>query len=92
MANKEHLKIAKSGASKWNAWRKKNKNIKQIIYWPILEHKEGYWISPFTRRKALQRVLKELENEKTSVMLDLELPTTKNFWLYFTQLLKFRKN
>ena len=26
------------------------KNIKDIVYWPILEKKEGYWISPFSKR------------------------------------------
>ena len=36
----------------------KNKYIKEFIYWPILERKEGYWISPFSKRTALKRVLR----------------------------------
>lgn len=65
---------------------------KEIIYWPILEKKEGYWISPFSQRKALQRILAELKGSKTSIMLDLELPTTKNPSLYLTQFLNFFRN
>ncbi len=70
----------------------KNKNITEFIYWPILEIKEGYWISPFTKRSALKRIFNELKGTKTSVMLDLELPTTKNPKLYVTQLFNFHRN
>lgn len=70
----------------------KSKNIKEFIYWPILEIGEGYWISPFAKRSALKRIFNELKNTKTSVMLDLELPTTKNPKLYITQLLNFPRN
>ncbi|MBI5871516.1 hypothetical protein HZB88_00325 [archaeon] len=68
------------------------KNIKEFVYWPILEINEGYWISPFAKRSALKRIFKELKNTKTSVMLDLELPTTKNPKLYLTQFFNFPRN
>jgi hypothetical protein len=67
----------------------------EYIYWPILDKKEGYWISPFTKRSALKRIFEELKKgkgTKYSVMLDLELPTTKNPWLYVTQMLNFFSN
>ena len=54
-------------------------NIKQInkktecIYWPILKDEEGYWISPFSKTKALKRIFKEIPKSQP-VMLDLELP------------------
>lgn len=70
----------------------KNKNIKECVYWPILDINEGYWISPFAKRSALKRIFKELENTNTSVMLDLELPTTKNPKLYITQFFNFPRN
>jgi len=70
----------------------KNKKVKEIIYWPILEKKEGYWISPFSKRKALLRIFGEVEKESIPMMLDLELPTTKNPLLYFTQLFNFTRN
>ncbi len=70
----------------------KNKNITQFIYWPILKRKEGYWISPFSERKALLRIFKELKKEKIPVMLDLELPTTQNPLLYLTPSLHFLGN
>ncbi|MBT4651240.1 hypothetical protein HOC13_01840 [Candidatus Woesearchaeota archaeon] len=69
-----------------------NKYVKEFIYWPLLSKKEGYWISPFSNRKGLLRILEELGENKVSVMLDLELPTRHNFWLYFTQLFNFSKN
>lgn len=70
----------------------KSKQIKEFIYWPVLEQKEGYWISPFSQRKALSRIFKELEGKNTPVMLDLELPTTQNPALYFTQSFNFLRN
>lgn len=79
-----------SSAIYWNKIYKKK--IKEIIYWPILTQKEGYWISPFSQRQALQRIFNELKEGKISVMLDLELPTTQNPTLYFTQAFNFFRN
>ena len=73
-------------------FKQKNRHIKKVVYWPILEKKEGYWISPFSNRKALERIFSELEGKKVPVMLDLELPTTRNPLLYITQLGNFRRN
>src|SRR3989338_1294500 len=70
----------------------RNKNILEVVYWPVLLRKEGYWISAFSDHTALKRVLGELEESKMAVMLDLELPTTRNPWLYLTQLLWFFSN
>ena len=70
----------------------KNKKISSIIYWPILQKKEGYWISPFSERKSLVRIFKELEGKNVPVMLDLELHTTQNPSLYFTQGLNCIRN
>ena len=63
----------------------KNQTISELVYWPVLLKKEGYWISPFSSGKALRRILAELEHQTVSVMLDLELPTTQNPFLYITQ-------
>ena len=70
----------------------KNSKIKEFIYWPILTFDEGYWISPFSKYSALKRIFRELKNEKLSVMLDHELPTTKNPLLYVTQIFNFSKS
>ncbi len=70
----------------------KSKWVKEVIYWPILSKKEGYWISPFSSRKALRRIFEEVEGSGVSVMLDLELPTRQNPWLYFTQIVSFWSN
>ena len=69
-----------------------NKYIKEFIYWPVLERKEGYWISPFTKKTALKRIFNELNNSKVPVMLDLELPTRQNPSLYLTQATNFLAN
>jgi hypothetical protein len=86
------LYLATTSLKEFNKIKKsiKNKHIKEIIYWPVLERKEGYWISPFTKRSALKRVLNELKN--TPVMLDLELPTRHNPFLYLTQSFNFFAN
>jgi hypothetical protein len=73
---------------------KKNK-ITEFIYWPTFEIREGYWVSPFTKRDALLRLEKELKSEigkKTSVMLDYEFPWTKNPLLFVKQSINFFKN
>ncbi len=70
----------------------RNKNVREFVYWPILQKKEGYWISPFSTRAALKRIFRELEGTKVPVMLDLELPTSRNPLLYLTQWGNFRKN
>src|SRR3989344_1911496 len=67
-------------------------NILETIYWPVLKKKEGYWISPFSQRKALHRVFSELKKQVVSVMLDLELPTTQHPSLFCTEFLHFSAN
>ncbi len=69
----------------------KNPNVKEIIFWPILKPKEGYWISPFTKREALKHLFNSIP-KNTPVMLDLELPTRQNPLLYLTQLHNFIRN
>ena len=71
---------------------KRNKNLLEAVYWPVLEKKDGYWISPFSRQSALQGLFEELEHTKIPVMLDLELPTTRNPWLYLTEMLHFQRD
>lgn len=68
-----------------------NKNLLEAVYWPLLQKQEGYWISPFSKQTALQRLFDDLEHKNISVMLDLELPTTQNPLLYLTELLNFKK-
>lgn len=69
----------------------KNNFVKESIYWPLLNIKEGYWFSAFSKRKAMLRSFNELNNTKIKIMLDLELPMlTKK--LFFTQFFKSFKN
>ncbi|MBW2974639.1 hypothetical protein KY366_02880 [Candidatus Woesearchaeota archaeon] len=58
------------------------KKIRSIIYWPVLEEDEGYWMSPLSRRKALKRIIDELKNskEKIKVLWDAEFPIKKENW------------
>lgn len=69
-----------------------NQHVLETIYWPVLKKKEGYWISPFSQRKALQRVFSELKKQVVPVMLDLELPTTQHPSLFCTEFLHFSAN
>ena len=70
----------------------KNKYVTEIIYWPVLSKKEGYWFSPFSKRKALLRIFNEVKSKNVPVMIDAELPTTQNPILYFTQAFNFFRN
>ena len=89
-----NLYIAARNLEEFNKLKKKfkNKHIKKFIYWPVLSKKDGYWISPFSRRSELMKIFEELKNNKTSVMIDAELPTTQNFALYITQFFNFFRN
>jgi len=69
-----------------------SRKVKEKIYWPILKKKEGYWFSPFSKRKAVRRVLEELKGKNIPVMIDAELPTHPNPFLYLTQFPFFIKN
>lgn len=55
-----------------------NKHVKEVIYWPVLEKEEGYWLSPWSDPEALKRIFEEVKERKDKreleVLLDLELP------------------
>ncbi|MFA6461291.1 MAG: hypothetical protein WCV90_03415 [Candidatus Woesearchaeota archaeon] len=88
------LYLAAKSVEDFNSIKKniKSKQVMEIIYWPILEKKEGYWISPWSKRKALLRIFSELQKQRIPVMLDLELPTRHNPWLFLTQKANFFRN
>ncbi len=67
-------------------------NIKEKIYWPLLQKEEGYWFSPFSNRGSIKRIFKELEHNPVPVMLDAELPTHPHPQLYFTESMNFFRN
>jgi len=69
-----------------------SKHVKKKIYWPILERKEGYWLSPFSKRSAVNRVFNELKRSNVPVMIDAELPWSQNPILFLTQLPYFFSN
>lgn len=51
-------------------------------YWPILKKEEGYWLSPFSSPKAVQRTITDIKRNKPLVMWDAELPF-RHPWLFF---------
>ncbi|MBW2988923.1 hypothetical protein KY358_01255 [Candidatus Woesearchaeota archaeon] len=77
--------IASASLSQFKGIREKiikNKNVKDIIYWPTLKEEEGYWMSPFSKRGALKRVIGELkeDKERIKVLWDAELPLKRGNW------------
>lgn len=78
----------------YETWLKvANPHVKDVVYWPVLEKDEGYWISPWADANGLERVLGEVEQRKDrkplSVMLDLE-PSLKRSRLFSFK--DFRRN
>jgi hypothetical protein len=73
--------------------KKKFKNLDKVIYWPILDLSEGYWLSAFSKTSAIKRVFKELKSteENFPVLWDAELPIL-NKRLFFTEILHFPFN
>lgn len=86
------LYLASKNLKEFNKVKKsiKNKHVKEIIYWPLLDKDSGYWFSPFSKRKSIKKSLNEITN--TPVMIDLELPLSKHPSLFLTQSLNFFRN
>ncbi len=70
--------------------RKKYRNLKEAIWWPVINVHDGYWLSPWTRRRALLKALNQLNEKKVPIMWDAEFP--KNRKLIFTEFFKHFKN
>jgi len=59
---------------------KQNKKIQDVVWWPVLEKKEGYWISPWSKREAILRIIKEINSKDFSILWDAELPIDKKIF------------
>ncbi|MBI5391960.1 hypothetical protein HZB00_03070 [Candidatus Woesearchaeota archaeon] len=70
--------------------KKRNRFIREIIYWPVLSAEEGYWLSPFSKRKALLRLCEELQHKKINILWDAEFPIKAS--LYFSGMQLFFMN
>lgn len=72
---------------------KKYSNVELIGYWPVLKKEEGYWISAFSKRRAIERIIRELKgvNRPISVLWDAELPHLRRR-LFLTELPRFLGN
>lgn len=66
----------------------KSKNVKKVIYWPLLKKEEGYWMSPFADSRALKRVIDETRN--IPLLWDAEIPRKKI--LLLKNIIHFHKN
>lgn len=63
------------------------RNVGQVVYWPVLDLSEGYWISAFSKKEAIKRITRELQGTKENfpVLWDAEVPTL-NKMLFITQI------
>ena len=73
------LYIAAPSLTKWKNIRDQvssHEAVADVGYWPILTEREGYWLSPFSQERALERVMNELEEckEELTVLWDAEPP------------------
>lgn len=68
-----------------------DKNFTEIVYWPILEKSEGYWISPLSDRNALIRITNELD-DNTPILFDIEMPRNHRDTFSFARLQNFHAN
>jgi len=71
-----------------------NKSNITFGYWPILE--KSYWVSPFSYKYELVKLINELESrinlsEQLPILFDLELPII-NKKLFFINIMHFSKN
>lgn len=59
---------------------KQNKKILDVIWWPVLEKKEGYWMSPWSKKEALERIINQVNKNSFSVLWDAEFPIDKKIF------------
>lgn len=84
------LYIAAASADEFSKIRRKitSEKVKDIIYWPVLSYDDGYWMSPFAKRKALLKVMEDAMG--MDLLWDCELPKRRS--LIFTNLHQFLRN
>jgi len=90
---KTRLFIAAKSIKEFQSFEKRVKEIKrdlEVAYWPIVEN--SYWISPFSNTKDLVDLFKGLEKIDNHLLIDLELPLSKKWRMYFKNIFYFRKN
>lgn len=90
-----NLYIAAKSKQEFNKIKSQIKNplIKKIIYWPILNKKDGYYLSPFSNPKSLKKILKECQN--IPMLWDAEFPRKRILILknlYYFHLNKYKIN
>jgi len=85
---KTKLYIAEYHIEGFKQYKKEIKNV-ELIWWPILNYADGYWLSPFTKRKAIIKLSHQLK-DNMPLLWDAELP--KNRKLIITQIFKFFTN
>lgn len=74
-----------------------NKKITDVGYWPTLKKEEGYWISPWSKRGGLLRIINEIKDDvdkgnKLFLKWDAEAPWFIKKSLYITESLNFFSN
>jgi len=90
---KTRLFIAAKSVKEFKRFEKYAKKIKkdvEVAYWPIVEN--SYWISPFSNTRDLIKLFKELEKIDNHLLIDLELPLSKRWRMYFKNIFHFRRN
>lgn len=66
-------------------FKARNGRVTEVVYWPILDGNDGYWISPWSDSQALEKLFSEIKERKDQrrleVLLDLE-PSLKRSRLF----------
>ena len=97
---KFELIIAASSLKKFREYEKKvkkYKNITAVGYWPTLRKEEGYWISPWSKKEGLLRIINEIKEDldkgnKLFLKWDAEAPWFMKKSLYLTEMFSFFGN
>lgn len=84
------LYIAATSAEEFKKIKKKinSEKVKDVVYWPVMSYSDGYWMSPFAKRKALLKVMEDCMG--MDILWDCELPRRRS--LIFTNLCQFIRN
>lgn len=59
------------------------RQVEKVIYWPVLNPSEGYWLSALAKTSALVRTIEEIKSSDEYILWDAEVP-----WLNKTLYIK----
>lgn len=71
------LYLASPSIKEFEKIRIGSRYVKEKVWWPVLKKEEGYWLSPFSKKEALERIVNEAMDSEANILWDAKLPLNR---------------